>query len=623
MKIKIGSALNNFKKLYAQGGPEDGKTKTYTNKAEYDKALQAYNDSLELYNVGQENKAYEQKRIGDNIKNFSPVSDMKNISDAFGNFFSGSNSYKPKYSEEFIPMSKVNYSSSYGDILPIGFQSIGDINFKSMQTPQQYIDNQALIAARKKLHSIPANGSHTEARKELDSLSKAYNEKYNFDLSKDYYSGIADIYKKPVVKPEYKEERVLQPLTAENLISWGYVETDSPVGVLSYDGRRWVKPKDEVRQVEKMPIKSAQITNNQEVSTQKVPVVNAPVMGTERYVPYTNSGGNPNIPLGYWDKGMGKREEQFAMGGNYTPYGSSSNPYGQLTPMQPNYPSSVSNNYVSSPSINTPTPSAPNMSVPTLGSKSKGTSGTDIAGYAGIANQAMGMFNTTQNDDYMMGNDAAVSGIKDGVKQVPVAGQFVALGDTSSDMLYQQASKTSGTESTAWAGAAGTVSPSSGWEKKNEMYKSGEIDKNEFGVATLAHFVMPGLDTMYLQGKHNDYVNAGKKVESNLKDNQQFYQNNIGAYDAQMSSAQGKQFGKGGSNPNVWTLMDDSNPLAYGGQMTTEYKTGGTHEQNPNGGIPIGNSLVEEGEIRFDYLEKKQPKSYIFSNRLKYKKNGK
>jgi hypothetical protein len=240
-----------------------------------------------------------------------------------------------------------------------------------------------------------------------------------------------------------------------------------------------------------------------------------------------------------------------------------------------------------------------------------------------MANTALSMFNTTQNDDYMMGNDATVSGIKDGVKQVPVAGQFVALGDTGSDMLYQQASKTSGLESQAWAGAAGTVSPSSGWEKKNEMYKSGEIDSTEFGISTLAHFIMPGLDTMYLQGKHNDNVNAGKKVESNLKDNQQFYQNNIGAYDAQMSRAQGKQFGKGGSNSNVWTLMDDSNPLAYGGQMTTEYKTGGTHEQNPNGGIPIGNSLVEEGEIRFDYLENKQPKSYIFSNRLKYKKNGK
>jgi len=41
----------------------------------------------------------------------------------------------------------------------------------------------------------------------------------------------------------------------------------------------------------------------------------------------------------------------------------------------------------------------------------------------------------------------------------------------------------------------------------------------------------------------------------------------------------------------------------------TVYTTGGTHEQNPNGGIPIGNKgLVEQGEVRYG--------DYIFSNRL-------
>ena len=52
--------------------------------------------------------------------------------------------------------------------------------------------------------------------------------------------------------------------------------------------------------------------------------------------------------------------------------------------------------------------------------------------------------------------------------------------------------------------------------------------------------------------------------------------------------------------------------MANGGSLT-EYNAGGTHEQNPNGGIPIGgNASVEEGETR--------DKDYIFSDRLKVNK---
>jgi hypothetical protein len=80
-------------------------------------------------------------------------------------------------------------------------------------------------------------------------------------------------------------------------------------------------------------------------------------------------------------------------------------------------------------------------------------------------------------------------------------------------------------------------------------------------------------------------------------------------------------FEYGGNKPNNWTLIDDNPPMANGGQMTTSYQTGGTHESNPLGGIPIGqDSLVEEGEVRFDYKDKsKNLKSYIFSNKIKYK----
>jgi hypothetical protein len=49
----------------------------------------------------------------------------------------------------------------------------------------------------------------------------------------------------------------------------------------------------------------------------------------------------------------------------------------------------------------------------------------------------------------------------------------------------------------------------------------------------------------------------------------------------------------------------DVNPM-------TKYKGGGTHEQNPNGGIQVGKKArVEEGEVRVDF----EDGSYIFSNR--------
>lgn len=50
---------------FANGGklPGDDKTKTYTNKAEYDKALQAYNDSLINYKVYNSNKSLNEKTI--------------------------------------------------------------------------------------------------------------------------------------------------------------------------------------------------------------------------------------------------------------------------------------------------------------------------------------------------------------------------------------------------------------------------------------------------------------------------------------------------------------------------------------------------------------------------------
>lgn len=65
--------------------------------------------------------------------------------------------------------------------------------------------------------------------------------------------------------------------------------------------------------------------------------------------------------------------------------------------------------------------------------------------------------------------------------------------------------------------------------------------------------------------------------------------------------------------PLLGTMNNNKNSkeMASGGKLTS-YESGGTHEQNPNGGIQIGNASVEEGETR--------DKDYIFSERLKINK---
>lgn len=56
------------------------------------------------------------------------------------------------------------------------------------------------------------------------------------------------------------------------------------------------------------------------------------------------------------------------------------------------------------------------------------------------------------------------------------------------------------------------------------------------------------------------------------------------------------------------------------GNILTEYKGGGTHAENPRGGIPVGDKArVEEGEFRF--TDPDTGESYIFSNRIPYVKN--
>ena len=67
-------------------------------------------------------------------------------------------------------------------------------------------------------------------------------------------------------------------------------------------------------------------------------------------------------------------------------------------------------------------------------------------------------------------------------------------------------------------------------------------------------------------------------------------------------------------NRNKAGIKANGGPTSIGGDsQLTYFGAGGTHEQNPLGGIPIGKdkngtpNLVEEGEVKWN--------DYIFSNR--------
>ena len=74
----------------------------------------------------------------------------------------------------------------------------------------------------------------------------------------------------------------------------------------------------------------------------------------------------------------------------------------------------------------------------------------------------------------------------------------------------------------------------------------------------------------------------------------------------------------GVANPYMLALGGLSTSAVNPSNYITEFNTGGTHAQNPRGGIQIGTgangkpNTVEEGEVAFDFEDGK----YIFSNRL-------
>ena len=95
-------------------------------------------------------------------------------------------------------------------------------------------------------------------------------------------------------------------------------------------------------------------------------------------------------------------------------------------------------------------------------------------------------------------------------------------------------------------------------------------------------------------------------------------QDQLSALDGSYSFLDGPEANQG--NPVIARQQEqlDQSQLANGGLLNS-FNGGGTHEQNPYGGIPVGQgpngkmNTVEEGETSYDFLDDK----YIFSNRLK------
>lgn len=86
------------------------------------------------------------------------------------------------------------------------------------------------------------------------------------------------------------------------------------------------------------------------------------------------------------------------------------------------------------------------------------------------------------------------------------------------------------------------------------------------------------------------------------------------SYDAAMLSAVDAMNEDSSRNRNISYFADGGQIQSIEDQLFNEFNNGGSHEANPNGGIPIGfgmngnPNMVEEGEVKF--------KDYIFSNRI-------
>lgn len=125
--------------------------------------------------------------------------------------------------------------------------------------------------------------------------------------------------------------------------------------------------------------------------------------------------------------------------------------------------------------------------------------------------------------------------------------------------------------------------------------------------------------TGFIKGKKDQKQQNEEAMQKQLEVQKQF--------DSQMNISRLNSF-----NENINNIIDP-NQAFYGGlygsegnsilnsTMVNKYNGGGTHEQNPNGGIPIGigsngkTNTVESEEVAIDLGNDGK---YIFSNRLKF-----
>ena len=82
----------------------------------------------------------------------------------------------------------------------------------------------------------------------------------------------------------------------------------------------------------------------------------------------------------------------------------------------------------------------------------------------------------------------------------------------------------------------------------------------------------------------------------------------------QMYYGGGKMPYKGRAVPDYYPANDTYAMIEKEPANFTEYEVGGTHEENPNGGIPLGpKALVEQGEVKYS---SEKYGDYIFTNRF-------
>ncbi len=209
------------------------KEKIYTNYQEYQGAMQAYGDSLQLHNESMKELAEERARVSGNIANFSAFSSPSQMASAIGNliggnlFFSsaGSGNASPQFkasAEKLTDWQKESRAKETlsGKIAPIGSVKVGDPDFSedywiidvtkpgfAGETERKARINKLnlLRKAKNEYRSNARKEGRVPDQKKLDEFDRQMQE---FG-KRTYYSSV-DIFKEPTEKPVYQVP-VVQP----------------------------------------------------------------------------------------------------------------------------------------------------------------------------------------------------------------------------------------------------------------------------------------------------------------------------------------------------------------------------------------------------------------------------